>query len=1176
MAADGDGEVISYGDVNDEDDDDEMLDMFSFGAETTTTTATSGTDDSTTGNEMSNVDYSNVNKSVMPLPPSSDDHDDKSQASEDSFIELLDQKQKEVTVVDAVSLVSSGINKLTTNTDASTGTDSDMQDILDWLDNDDEQQHQHYDDEEELIFVEPPRPPTLAESVPKPKPPPPPPKEYDSLHEAVKDTDSSLFQIRRALEKEKFVVSNEVRPWLWAKVICGKTLEETLQSSIADSFQQWENDWKDNGRSPLSAVSLQSQDGDGDVANDAAAGTSSATSAKQQRYLLQQSQKREWLETQSKSLASRIAMVASNRDLCQYEQDLLALLMNHEGSKPLEEEEEDGDDNNPSWKDPLLPPIACAILWGGVPTNAAAVMLSQIISKVMPIVSLTMKERVQAAGVLHQQFYLLCSYHLPLLVLHLDKYIPGWYKWPPKGQLPQSWLVSHMAGEAGDGAIMNPQLLVCLWDLILTSSNNSLRFFLVMALLDRYAERLLLLTGEKLKEEFRLVVTFSAKLETDDESDFSVDTAVHISSDQATKYVRLWSDKAQVLWEETPISVAQKLKELEDEAVTYALVARQKVKEEKLRLQEEAEARAQQEAAEAEQEKKENEARLRLTRARLVSFYRQQNPGKETNIDKIMESYQGRYDVLDAKLKQKYGIGFNPALKPALKGNNKLLNSMNSGFGVGARVGFGKRKEEQETFQAKDNVVVEVTASEVLPIVCWSKEANQIKIQKLKKSSKLDNASDERLPLKYYLVDCRPEASSQEQGRIPTSVSFTPDLLTDKVKLKSQEEMFESLRGSVHICVMGEGYAALPELYGHKMTKGLSEFMKEDEVRIYNCALFFLSRGFPFVSILEGGFAAAHAYLCQEGPKKHLYARNVLTDYDPEVSIFAQFERATNSTSREKAQRSLQHMFDSGITALTKSTMRFETLSSETSKADETSHPKLEQMNVVRNFFGGKKEAPVHESRVNSEANLGDQPLQQHVPFRNPFAWKSQTHSELNQSSHRDSSTKSVNSETQGIEEESVPCDSSLEEQATKEETSGLKANSRPFGASQKAGGFAGLGAALNNSIKSSGKAQNARNPFARFGNLGTNAGGKNKEGKGPGLGNHFAGLNQFRKNVMKTSESHPGPEIATQATMVALPPEPAADNNTAEDSVVLPVPPELPKSDVDQKETIAAEISKI
>ncbi|KAL3917799.1 MAG: hypothetical protein SGILL_004539 [Bacillariaceae sp.] len=1145
MTTDSDHDnMISFGDGGDDDDDD-MLDLFSFGAETSTTPSSSDTNGGNTKTSSSaQVDYSEAMKSVMPLPPRNDDNDDKSQASEDSFIELLEQQQKKTTSIldTAAAAFRKNIQKRKVSNNGSDGSldddddpatnDSDMQDILDWLDNDDELQVANANEEEELVFMEPPRPPTLAESIPKPEPPPPPPKVYDSLEEAVKDHDSTPYQIRRSLEKENFLVSPQVRPWLWAKVIVGKTLEETLQSSIADSYQQWEEQWKANENSVLSAVSLaqEEESNEEQAGGDGGDIASAETNKLQAQEISEQARKREWLEEQSKVLATRIVKVMTDpKDLETHQQDLFAILMNHEGSRPVEEEDEAGDHEEslgPSWKDPLLPPIACAILSGGVPKVAAAVMLSQIISKFMPIVSLNLKERQNATGFLHQ-FYLLCGYHLPLLVLHLDKYIPEWYKWPPKGDLPQSWLVCHFAGEARSASMLNPQLLLSLWDLILTSSNNSLRFFLVLALLDSHAERLLLLTGDDLTQEFHRVITFWSK----EGNGVLIDNDADLTNEQANKCIRDWSDSALRLWEETPKSVTQKLKRVEDETVTTALIARQEAKEERLRLKLESEEKARQEAIEAERERKEDEARLRLTRARLVVFYRERNPGRETNIDKIMETYKGRYDVLDAKLKQKYGAGFNPALKPkpVSRGNNKILSTMNTGFG--GRRGFGMRKEDVELTLGKlkkESVVVEVAASEVLPVICWSKEGNQVKIQKLQKSSKLDGEGNQGLPLKFYLVDCRPESSVLEQGRIPSSVSFVPIELVGKDKLKAQEEMFESLRGAVHICVMGEGFAALPEIYGHKLTKGLAEFIKADEKRIRDCALFFLSGGFPFVSVLEGGFAAAHAYLCRDGPKVHLHARNVLTDYDPEESIFAQFERAKTSTGKEKAQRSLQHMFDSGMTALTKSTMRFETTSSEvgSGNAEDQPEPKGEPKHSVRRFFGGNREENEEKEEVSKTET--PQPSQPGIPFRNPFARKGQASKVGNKSDSGDLSTSSTHSESKEPNVESLSLTDEHQTKApiahqTGKEDPGASTPAPPkpqeaTNASQRKGGFSGLGSALNNSMKAAHKPQTARNPFARFGGLGSNAAAKKTgETKGPGMANHLAGLNQFRKNTMAT-----------------------------------------------------------
>lgn len=945
--------------------------------------------------------------------------------------------------------------------------------------------------------------------------------------------ESSIQQIRILLEKENFVVQDTVRPHLWTKVICQKTLAETLQSSIADSYQQWELRWKkqfseQKANTIIPTVNEEShENNDNDLSKDqrdthATTEPAASTSDVQGQLANPPSQQREeWLQEQSEILAKRIVSAGNGNDLQSCQEALLSLLENHYDTGEKNNNMEEGteaQESQPEWMDPLLPPVACAILSAGVPKVAAAVLLSQIIPSFMPILALTAKEREKAAGVLHRQFYLLACYHLPLLVLHLDKYMPNWYKWPPHGQLPQSWLVSHLAGET-DGAYMTPQRLLSLWDLVLTSSNNSLRFFLVMAILDNHAERLLLLTDDDLKEEFRKVVTFTADSADNLTQGVAQD---NLSPQGADAWVREWSDKALSMWEETPFSVSLKLKCLEDEAVNDALMRRQQEKEERLRLKAEAEARAQQEALEAERERKADEARNRLTRARLVAFYRQYNPGRENNIDKILESYKGRYDVLDMKLKQKYGVGFNPALKPkeivVNKSSTNILASMNTGFGGARR--FVKRPDDQEAIaemKAPEFTAVRVSASEVLPIICWSKEANQAKLHKLKKSSKLENEA--RDPLKFYLVDSRPEASAQEQGRFPTSVSLSPEKLVDLSTLKEQEEMFESLRGSVHICIMGEGYSALPDLYGHKMTGALAQFIREDASRNNECSQFFLSRGFPFAGIMDGGFASAHAWLHREGPKHHLRAQNVLTDYSPEVSLFGLFETLHRASGREKAQRSIQSLFDSSMAAITKNSMRLETFTSELtsgSKTEDQTQQKNGQKNAVQRFFGGNREGSSHEKQ--DTADSAGPP----VPFRNPFVRRRESKAASLSAQELPSNDLLVESVEFDGSDKPMPAKSPEQAPQIQSESTGptvveARADDKP-----KSNPFSGLGVALNSSLKANIKTPSPspqqlapvkgipKNPFARFG------GGGNKAGdKGPGMVNHLAGLNQFRKNTL-------------------------------------------------------------
>ena len=88
------------------------------------------------------------------------------------------------------------------------------------------------------------------------------------------------------------------------------------------------------------------------------------------------------------------------------------------------------------------------------------------------------------------------------------------------------------------------------------------------------------------------------------------------------------------------------------------------------------------------------------------------------------------------------------------------------------------------------------------------------------------------------------------------------------------------------------------------------------------CALFFIKKGFPFISILEGGFAAAHAWLARDC--EYLTLTKVLIDYDEQSSLFADLERSyqgqkefSNASTRRKTTLALQKVIDNSMTRLT-------------------------------------------------------------------------------------------------------------------------------------------------------------------------------------------------------------------------------------------------------------------
>ena len=239
---------------------------------------------------------------------------------------------------------------------------------------------------------------------------------------------------------------------------------------------------------------------------------------------------------------------------------------------------------------------------------------------------------------------------------------------------------------------------------------------------------------------------------------------------------------------------------------------------------------------------------------------------------------------------------------------------------VSASVKERRKKSARDDTNLKSHVSValEVSPTEVIPHICSKKQAAG------DRNTRLPNADG---TLKFYLIDCRPESIASEQGRFPKAINMSPEKLQDPEELQRLIDMFESLRGAVHICVMGEGFASFPVLYNHPLTKEEQKLLEDDISRTSSCALFFLKKGFPFVSLLRGGFAAAHAFLSRGPPG--LSPEEVLIDYDPDASLFAQLEitrqeqeRFKSASNREKTARAVQRIIDNSMTRLTLAEMR--------------------------------------------------------------------------------------------------------------------------------------------------------------------------------------------------------------------------------------------------------------
>ena len=211
-----------------------------------------------------------------------------------------------------------------------------------------------------------------------------------------------------------------------------------------------------------------------------------------------------------------------------------------------------------------------------------------------------------------------------------------------------------------------------------------------------------------------------------------------------------------------------------------------------------------------------------------------------------------------------------------------------------------QKKQDDDNHTSDLGVAVKVKADEVVPIICGRHSSTPSK------------------DLKFILVDCRPE-SSQNEGKFATSVSASS--LIEKLET-FDESLFEGFRGAGHIVVMGDGYSDFPWLYHHQLSRNESVLAREDDARTQNCAHFFIKRGYPYVSILEGGFAAAHAWLSRhstDSESNPLTPSSVLVNYDPKECTAAQMEQAKNASSAERTQMRLQSLLDNSMTVLTKS-----------------------------------------------------------------------------------------------------------------------------------------------------------------------------------------------------------------------------------------------------------------
>jgi len=861
------------------------------------------------------------------------------------------------------------------------------------------------DDDESEEEVEDSQPTTDAENAQENTPAgdKPPPAEnktssakinFESLSGAIRSNASTLENVRQLFRKEKGLnnanngdvgVDESDRAHLWTKVICGKILEDIEDGSLADSYREWEKktpSTKFEGEEYDAAVdSLLKQ-----VSGADASGADSETiDAEEKRQLLSLSH---FHSHRSKGGSKQDSPSSSSMD------DI----------------------------DPLIPPVALAILRAGIPPAAASVVLSQIEPSAMPLLRLSYEERYLATKALHADFYLLACYHLPLLVMHLDRHCPGWY-WPRKGNVghriaddekpvgdsndgvvvnedekegehksgenelesqadkeeevtsapavkskleanglvPLSWFVTIFAGECG-GSCLDHRYLLPLWDNVLTKGDHSWKYFLAIAVLEKNSDALLMSRGEGLKQVLEKILDFQDASFVEESFVGASEGNVAAPETNGDEMMSEWLLSAKSLIESTPSSVIELLRSADDRAVLGALKVRQTQVDKELQAQLDAD----EAARKKERDERDMEAEMALNKARLTSYYRTYNPEKMDTIPQILKLFDGRMGVLNEKLKNKYGKGFLP--EEDLKDQTRsFFMSVNQSITetrkhVSVAVAERRKKSAKSTPDERRSkipmVTLEVSTTEVIPMICTTKAHN---LATGKKMTPARRTSDTVEALQFYLVDCRPESVAAEQGRFPTAVTLSPEKLQDPDELQKLTDMFESLRGAVHICVMGEGFASFPVLYNHTLSDLEEKLLQDDLARTGDCALFFLKKGFPFVSVLRGGFAAAHAFLSRNGPPMGMSPPEVLVDYDQTVSLFAQLETARqeeyaykNAPAREKTVKALQKILDNSMTRLTLEEQRINNLANDLAKPETV----VKMKQSVSTFLAKPKTVP--------------------------------------------------------------------------------------------------------------------------------------------------------------------------------------------------------------------------
>ncbi|KDO27350.1 hypothetical protein SPRG_06938 [Saprolegnia parasitica CBS 223.65] len=144
------------------------------------------------------------------------------------------------------------------------------------------------------------------------------------------------------------------------------------------------------------------------------------------------------------------------------------------------------------------------------------------------------------------------------------------------------------------------------------------------------------------------------------------------------------------------------------------------------------------------------------------------------------------------------------------------------------------------------------------PLMCLSISTNEVAAAACIPGAKTD------LSLRYFIVDCRGRRSSEDMksGGIPSGYTLDPAVFDSPEMMESALATLLPLRSNVHLVLVGHGVTLPMALITDDETASLvREGIREDVAIVNRAALWFQKHGFRFVSCLDGGYAAWHAFL---------------------------------------------------------------------------------------------------------------------------------------------------------------------------------------------------------------------------------------------------------------------------------------------------------------------------